>query len=43
MCGTAQNGKQANEAVVQQNIKNKNTFVLGRLNDVDVEGTGEKE
>ncbi|CAF0730628.1 unnamed protein product [Brachionus calyciflorus] len=37
ICSKAQNANQTNEALVQMNKKTNKTFVLGRLDDVDLE------
>lgn len=40
VCTKADNADKADEAFIQINKKSKNKYVLGRLNDVDLEGFG---
>ncbi len=40
ICTAAENSKETDEGLVQINRNTTNRFVIGRLDDVDLEGTG---
>lgn len=40
ICTKAEDAKEVNIGILQTNIQTNKTFVIGRLDDVDVDGSG---